>query len=453
MNNSLKQLALFLGDFAVMNLSLYAALWLRYGENPLAGNWQRNWESFLVIFVFWVIALYISNLYNLRLSANSALFFERIGQSFAIASVLSVVFFYLAPLAELTPKTNLIAFIAVFAVLFFLWRRFFNLALEKYLPKNNIAIIGFNRLVLEIIKEMRQRPHLGYNISFIAADGYAGEREISNVPVFSNLKELPELLSKKKVSNVILAETPDSNELRGLLFECLSLKISFINLAEFYENLTGKIPLEVINKMWFLENLNEGNRGYFDSAKRFFDLFLSLAIFALSIIFWPLIALIIKIESRGPVFYISRRCGQGGEEFKMIKFRTMRTENNNQGMTEVNDRRITGFGNFLRKTRLDEIPQLINIIKGEMSFVGPRPERPEFAVLLERQIPFYRERTLVKPGITGCDQISGEYHSPSPEDTIKKLQYDLYYIKNRSVYLDLSIILKTISTVLSRAGR
>ena len=136
----------------------------------------------------------------------------------------------------------------------------------------------------------------------------------------------------------------------------------------------------------------------------------------------------------------------------MIKFRTMSEDGNNRNPTTLNDRRVTTFGSFLRKTRIDEIPQVINVLIGDMSFVGPRAERPEIVSLLEKEIPFYRERMLVKPGLTGWDQISGEYHSPSQEDTIKKLQYDLFYIKNRSIYLDLSIILKTVATVLSRSG-
>jgi len=126
--------------------------------------------------------------------------------------------------------------------------------------------------------------------------------------------------------------------------------------------------------------------------------------------------------------------------------------NNNFSPTAKDDNRITKFGSWLRRTRIDEIPQVINILQGEMSFVGPRPERPELIEELEDKIPFYNERLLVKPGITGWDQISGEYHSPSQEDTLKKLQYDLFYIKNRSIYLDLSIVLKTITTILSRKG-
>ncbi|MCK5416729.1 sugar transferase, partial [Candidatus Parcubacteria bacterium] len=144
--------------------------------------------------------------------------------------------------------------------------------------------------------------------------------------------------------------------------------------------------------------------------------------------------------------------GKNEKKFILIKFRTMRTENNDMTLTRSNDPRVTYFGNFLRKTRIDEIPQVLNILFGDMSFVGPRPERPEFIEKLKKEIPFYEERMLTKPGLTGCDQISGEYHSPSLNDSLKKLQYDLFYIKNRSIYLDLSIILKTIATILSKSG-
>ncbi|MBU1349985.1 sugar transferase, partial [Patescibacteria group bacterium] len=215
---------------------------------------------------------------------------------------------------------------------------------------------------------------------------------------------------------------------------------------------TGKIPVKAINEMWFLENLNKGEKKFFNIVKRSYDIILALLIFIITCVFWPIIALLIKTASKGPVFITMKRVGKNNKEFKMFKFRSMKEENNDRSMTVKNDSRITKFGSFLRKTRIDEIPQVLNILKGDMSFVGPRPERPELIRNLEKQISFYKERTLIKPGATGWDQISGEYHSPSHEDTLKKLQYDLFYIKNRSIYLDLSIMLKTISTVLSRKG-
>jgi lipopolysaccharide/colanic/teichoic acid biosynthesis glycosyltransferase len=161
--------------------------------------------------------------------------------------------------------------------------------------------------------------------------------------------------------------------------------------------------------------------------------------------------IIVKLESKGPIFFLSKRTGKNNKVFNLFKFRTMREEGNDRKMTAVNDPRITRFGKFMRKTRIDEIPQVINILKGDLSFVGPRPERPEFVAKLEEAIPFYKERLLVKPGATGWAVVN-EYHSPSIEDSIKKLQFDLFYIKNRSIYLDLTIILKTIATILGKKG-
>jgi exopolysaccharide biosynthesis polyprenyl glycosylphosphotransferase len=452
MNNRFKQFILFLGDIAVMNLALYLSLWLRYGENPALGNWQENWGAFVLVFIFWLVAFYISNLYDLHSAINNSRFFSRVAQSFFIGAALAVILFYIAPPHNITPKTNLAIFFVIFGVLFIVWRQSFNSLLKSYLPRVNIAIIGYNNLVEKIIAELKQRPQLGFSLSFILEEN-SDKKELDGTPIFNNLRDLPALIAKRKINNVILAAAPDSQELRALLFECLPLKITFINLADFYETVSGKIPLEVISKMWFLENLSEGDKNNFDSFKRATDLILSLLFFIIALPFWIIIGLIVKLESHGPIFFTQTRSGERGKNFRMIKFRTMKTENNNQAPTQKIDPRITRFGSILRKTRLDETPQIINIIKGEMSFVGPRPERPELIEVLEKQIPFYRERMLVKPGVTGADQISGEYHSPSYEDTMKKLQYDLYYIKNRSLYLDLSIILKTISTVLSRAGR
>jgi len=241
------------------------------------------------------------------------------------------------------------------------------------------------------------------------------------------------------------------NELRQELFSSLSLRLEFINSINFYEKVISKIPIDAINQMWFLENLNEANKIFFDKTKLVFDILFSLFIFTITLPLWIIIAMIIKYESKGPVFFKQTRAGKHNT-FKIFKFRTMRTENNNFVPTAKNDSRITKFGSFLRKSRLDELPQVINIIKGEMSFVGPRPERPELIEKLEKVVPFYKERMLVKPGLSGWDQVSGEYHSPSEEDTLKKLQYDLYYVKNRSIYLDFSILLKTISVVINRAG-
>ncbi len=454
MNNNLKKLMLLFGDIGILYFSLYLTLLIRYWGQPIQINWQSHFWPFTITFIVWIIIFYISNLYDLNLAVNNAKFFQITTRCLAIAGLLSAAFFYLTPQMTIAPKRNLLIYIIVFAILFYLWRQFFNWSLKSYLPKNTIAIIGLNQQVQELIHELKQKPHLGYNIAFIVDDQQIDLREINRISVIKNIKNLEKLISTEKVTTIVLTSDPhQSPELRNVLFNCLHLKINYVSLPNFYETIAGKIPIIAINQMWFLENLSEGSKAFFDVIKRGYDIILSLMILIITLPFWLVIGLIIKLNSQGPILFKQTRIGKNNKLFKIIKFRTMAIANNDFSPTVSNDKRITKFGSFLRKTRIDEIPQMINIIKGEMSFVGPRPERPELIKELEQTIPFYRERMLVKPGITGWDQISGEYHSPSYEDTVKKLQYDLFYIKNRSVYLDLSIILKTIATVLGRGGR
>jgi len=452
MNNKFKKIALLGGDIIILYLSLYLTLLIRYSSKQLATSWAIHLWPFTIIFLLWLIIFYISNLYNLNLAINNLKFFQLSGKALAITGLISLAFFYLIPQINIAPKRNLFIFIVIFAVLFVLWRQFYNWSLKSYLPKSHLAIIGFNEQVQELINELQKKPHLGFVISFIV-DNNATDQSLNNIPLIKDIGQMKQLINKNKISNIILTADPHySDNLRSALFDCLPLKINYISLPNFYEAITGKIPLDAINQMWFLENLNEGSKSWFNKIKRFYDFILAVLILLITLPFWLLIALIIKMESRGPVFIIMPRLGQDNKIFNLIKFRTMKEEGNDRSPTIANDPRITKFGSFLRKTRLDEVPQMINVIRGEMSFVGPRPERPELALELEKQIPFYRERLLVKPGLTGSDQISGEYHSPIREDSLKKLQYDLFYIKNRSLYLDISIILKTIATVLSRKG-
>jgi len=445
MNNKLKKLILLGGDVIVLYFSLYLTLVIRYLGTDQAKNWEAHFWPFTLIFMLWLIIFYISNLYNLNLAVNNLKFYQSTGKALAVAGLASLAFFYLTPDIGIAPKTNLLIYILVFAVIFYLWRQFYNFSLKSYLPKRNIGIVGYNNLAAEIVNEFKNKPHLGYNLSFIVDD----RSENGTQPI----SDLEQLIKNNKLDTIILSYDPHQSEnLRAILFNSLYRRINYINLPNFYETITGKVPLDNLNQMWFLENFNENNKIWFDRLKIIYDFILALIIFVITLPFWIIIACIIKLESSGPIFFIMNRSGKNNKIFKLIKFRTMKEDGNDHAPTRANDSRITKFGNILRKTRIDELPQVINILKGEMSFVGPRPERPELAGNLEKLIPFYGQRTLVKPGLTGSDQISGEYHSPSEEDSLKKLQYDLFYIKNRSMFLDLSIILKTVATVVARKG-
>lgn len=455
MKNKLKQIILLAGDIILLFLSLYLALLIRYFEIPTSNALAIHILPFSLIFIGWLVIFYIFNLYNLHLAVNNSRFLQALFKGIIISSGASIIFFYLTPQFNIAPKTNLLIFIIIFTVLILLWRLFYNWLLKSYMPKTNIIIVGYNDRIDEIINEIRSKPHLGYNITALIdeEEKIIKERQ-NNFEILSNLENLIGLVKRKNISAIVLSNNPHQSEkLRSILFDCIPLKVNFVSLANFYENITGKIPIDSINQMWFLENLSESNKSFFDFFKRVYDIIFALLLIIASLPFWPFIALIIKLESKGPVFFVQTRAGKNNKPFNLIKFRTMKEEENDRTLTIEGDKRITKFGSFMRKTRIDELPQVLNILNGDISLVGPRPERPVLIKELEKKIPFYNERTLVKPGITGWDQISGEYHSPSYEDTLKKIQYDLFYIKNRSIYLDLSIILKTISTVLSKGGR
>jgi exopolysaccharide biosynthesis polyprenyl glycosylphosphotransferase len=448
MNNNLKKIILLTGDIAALYFSLYLTLNIRYWGSYTEKIWANHFWPFTIIFVFWLLIFYIANLYNLNLAVNNLKFYQASGRTLAIAGLIAIAFFYLMPRIGIAPKRNLFIYIVIFTALFYLWRHFYNWSLKSYLPKRNIGIVGYNNLVAELLNEFMQKPHLGYDLSFIVDD-----QPPASAPNIRPIAELEQLIKNQQPDTIVLSHDPHRSEnLRAMLFNCLRYKINYLSLPDFYEAITGKIPLDTINQMWFLENLSENSKIWFDRFKQIYDFVLALIILVITLLFWPIIAIIIKLESRGPIFIIMERLGRNKQIFKLVKFRTMKEENNDRSPTRANDPRITKFGRFLRKFRIDELPQILNILKGEMSFVGPRPERPELSSELEKLIPFYAQRTLIKPGLTGSDQISGEYHSPSPADSLKKLQYDLFYIKNRSAYLDLSIILKTVATVLARKG-
>jgi exopolysaccharide biosynthesis polyprenyl glycosylphosphotransferase len=279
-------------------------------------------------------------------------------------------------------------------------------------------------------------------------------QERNDIVVHTRPDFLRMAFEQASVMTVVMADhVALSIEARRVLFDQVERGVRFERLQNFYEMYMRRVPLGVISEAWFLENIDLRGKNFYLVIKRCIDLLLALISLPVILPLLPFLAVAIKLESKGPILFSQVRLGQRNKPFTIYKFRTMRTEQNDHAPTGISDSRITRFGSFMRKTRLDELPQVFNILQGSMSFVGPRPERPELAKDLAVVIPFYKQRHLVKPGITGWDQVSGEYHSPSAEDTYKKLQYDLYYVKNLSIFLDLSIFFKTIMTVFSRQGR
>lgn len=437
----IKKTLLLGGDVLFLHLALFITLILRYPEEKALLNFVKHWPNFSIIFIIWILVFYMTNLYSLKIKTSDMKFVRAALNAILISSILSVIYFYTIVQPTITPKTNLAIFVAVYTILFFLWRLFYQAIIIRVIPPVNLAIIGSNHYTDNLLSELTKQPGSVYRPILI----------IRNPELLDRITD--SLLRDKIQAIVVCNDFGDSTRIENALFSCLPFKVDFFNYPDFYEKITGKIPVEAIRQNWFLENLKEGRKDTYQSIKIVFDFFLSCFILIFTLPFWLLIGIAIKATSRGPVFFRQIRMGKNEKEFVMIKFRTMGTINNHGAPTEKNDSRITKVGLFLRKTRLDEIPQVLNILKGEMSFIGPRPERPEIIIELEKQIPFYKTRLLIKPGLTGWDQISGSYHSPSLIDTMEKLQHDLFYLKHRSVSLDLSITLKTIATMLFHEGR
>jgi len=440
-SNGMKKFLLFFSDAAILYTSLILMLLLRYGVN-FSYQYKLHVLPFTLIFIFWLLVFYIANLYEPKLLRNNVHFYSALLQVIIINAVISVLFFYVIPLYGITPKTNLLIFVAIFTGLEFASRSVSNNILQKSFKKS-VLIVGTNNQSLELDLFIKENPQLGYEIKSV-------------IDIFSDkLKDIGRTIREEKIDTIVLSpEAYQVPEIINIFYKSLEHKVSFVNLASFYERLTGMVPLGAINQIWFLENLNEGNKRVYEIVKRGSDLVFAITIGLISLLFYPFIILLIKATSEGPVFYKQKRVGQAGKVFEIIKFRTMNKDAEKDTgaiWASNNDPRITKVGGFMRKTRLDELPQLWNILKGQMAFIGPRAERPEFNESL-KTVPFYEERYLIKPGLSGWAQINFRYGS-SVADAAEKLKYDLYYIKNRSLILDLGIALKTIRIMFQRSGK
>jgi exopolysaccharide biosynthesis polyprenyl glycosylphosphotransferase len=455
-----KKIITLLVDLGLMYGALFLALTLRHLEIPPQGRWMQGLIPFSIVFLFYILIFYISGLYTLQDLRSFARKLQKTFQAFFLATGMAFIVFYFMPDDSYSPKTILLLFAGIYFLIFLGWRHIANRLLGVAYPSLNVAFLGWAPILSEILADDELLRTFNLKVRGVY-EGESSQRKADSSQAaadsfsrISSIGEMEALLENGEADLVVMKSGSDQEpEIRELLFRRLSRKAVYMSLPEFYEMTMARVPIDSINQMWFLEHLQFRDKIAYERIKRVGDFAAALLALLISLPLWPLIALIIKLSSRGPVFFSQIRSGLTGRPYTIIKFRTMTVAGNDYGITVEGDARITGVGKILRKTRLDELPQLINIIKGEMSFVGPRPERPELIEQLEKEVPFYRQRMLVMPGLTGWDQVSGEYHGATVEDTWKKLQYDLYYVKNRSLYLDFIIILKTIATVLSHTGR
>lgn len=448
-----QQISIYVVDLLLMYASLIAALVARNHAFPSIWLLREHVVHFSIIFAGWSIVFYTIGLYQLERPFDNVKFLRRILMGVLVAGLASAGYFYLIPGISIEPKTVLLLFVVIYTIVFWAWRYSLGKLRKLDVLRSGVGFVGLNASSSVILNETLRRSALGYDIKLVY-EPPAGIALPEGARVVTALEDFRPAVEATDTDLIILSEqTALSNDLQRVLFGLLDRRVRYMRLSEFYELVVRRVPVGLINESWFLENIDLRSKKAYETVKRAADIGLALVSLVLLAPLWPCIAIAIRLGGRGPIFFCQTRLGRHNKPFTILKFRTMRTERNNLEPTGTHDPRVTSVGKFLRASRLDETPQVINILKGDMSFIGPRPERPEIAYMLEKVIPYYSERHLVKPGITGWDQVSGEYHSPSVVDTNKKLQYDLYYVKNMSLYLDVSIFFKTIVTVLKREGQ
>ncbi len=448
-------------DLLLVNGATLFSLWLWTMRDPLRPFSQEFILSqapwFLSLTVLWLLLASINDFYELKIAANflsSAFTLLRI-TAFMLLIYLLIYFF--SPRDSL-PRVFILFYAVLSFILLGLWRSGYALFFGRLPFQRRAIIVGAGASGQTIAQAIRENLSSEYQlVGYIDDDPSKQGQLIEGVPVIGGRQDLLSLVKEKDASEVILAITHTVHrELIRAIMDCQEQGVQITLMPLLYEEITGRVPVEHVGDDWSLVlPLDHAAIGSFwPFFKRTLDIIISgLGLIILAPLF-PVLALSIYVDSPGPIFYTQERVGKGGRVFRLFKFRSMipRAEASGAVWAKENDPRVTRVGRFLRRTMMDELPQLINVLRGEMSIVGPRPERPIFAHQLADQIPFYRARHAVKPGMAGWALVNYGYSS-SVRDALVKLQYDLYYIKHQSIYLDLLILAKTVGAMISFKGR
>jgi sugar transferase (PEP-CTERM system associated) len=437
-------------DIALVSLCGLAAIHARFGiEAGDVLNHQRGWWSIILLATVMTTSFYLFDLYDLgatqRRAARRFNIFRSVGQAIGLTSIVLALVFYAMPQMKLGRGVFLISVMLVIAVMG-CWRLLALWLLEHGALSERVLILGTDKGAIGLAREALERRKEGYEvIGFVGDDPHLVGRSLLNPCVLGVTAELPEVVRRHRINRVVVAFN-DSSEppLNPLLNLKLREHLAVEESASFYERITGKVSLDQLqlSRLVFAD-YSLGKRLY-QRARRIFDVVLGAVGLVLSAPVMALAMIAIKLDSPGSIFYLQERVGQDGKIFRIIKLRSMRAdaEKNGPVWAAEADARVTRVGRLIRRLRVDELPQFINVLRGEMSFIGPRPERPAFAELLEKAIPYYAQRHALKPGLTGWAQVRSSYCA-SIEEARERHQYDLYYIKNQSLALDLLILLET----------
>jgi exopolysaccharide biosynthesis polyprenyl glycosylphosphotransferase len=460
-----RKLLLGLADIILIVSGIIGALWCWTYRASRVFSWELvSYHSLWIVAMGmgWLVWMFINDLYDLRIAVKLKRTIQRIGCGGAIVGTAYLLYYFVTAPVPFSEESVSLRFapvlaIAATSVLLSVWRSIYAIFFGVGHASQRVLIFGAGVTGTILAEAFRHYPHY-QAVGFVDDDAQLHGKVCQNIPILGDRYNLLREIDRYQVDEIVLAiSKPIDQELLQLLANFHERGIGITPMPVLYEKLTGKVAVEHIGSQWYSALPLKKNP--FDTfnriGKRCLDLVCGVIIGLVFLAVYPFVAIAIKLDSPGAIFYKQERVGQYGAKFTVYKFRSMVRDAERNGKAQwavKGDARITKVGNFIRKTRLDELPQVLNVLRGEMSMVGPRPERYQFIKELQHKIPFYRTRLAVKPGLTGWAQINYGYGS-TIEDALIKLQYDLYYLKHWSPWFDLKILLRTFSVVLKMQGQ
>ncbi len=449
-----KSLILAVTEAALILASVWLAVWIRLGEvngfgTDLAAGYGVPLRLAIVVSVC-LICFYYSDLYDMQVVSRKTELLIRLMQALGAASLILALLYYLVPALMFGRGISAIA-AGIAGLLLVTWRLLVDATGSFFRPEQRLVVAGTGPAGIRLVRELMERPALNFKVlGFLDECGENIGKRLVNPGIIGGVAELEHLVSRERVDRVVVSFA----ERRGQMPVQTLLHVKFRGTAvedahSLYEKLTGRIMLERLTPSWLIlsDGFKKGALQRF--VKRLADIVISSIALLLCSPLCLIISVAIYLESGGPILFRQERVGLADKRFRILKFRSMRTDAGKQepAWASADDQRITRVGRVIRRYRLDEIPQFINVLEGDMSLVGPRPEQPGFVEMLEQEIPYYSQRHTVRPGVTGWAQIKYKYGASS-EDAKNKLEYELFYIKHMSVFLDLLIMFRTVQVVL-----
>jgi lipopolysaccharide/colanic/teichoic acid biosynthesis glycosyltransferase len=437
---------LFIGDLVFFSLALWLSLFLRSFDVPSQDLFLSHLEPFSILFLVWAFVFFVAGLYESR---SIVLARRALSTTLMVAQTINIsfaaLFFFIIPYFGITPKTLLVIYLAVSFLLVLAWRAFIFpwLGLQK---TENALLVAEGREA----EQLQAALNMAHQAPARIAETIDPNSDTLNEQV---LKAVGAYDVRAIIADFTNAHV---SAVFSKLYNSLGSGIRFFDASALYEEVFGRVPLSVLNEGWLGLNVTLYANTLYDGVKRFIDVVLALIAFVVSFVFYPFVAAAIKLEDGGQVIISMPRVGEGGRIFNFYKFRSMSGNDRGQyGLGGASKLHVTRVGKFLRSSHIDEIPQLWNVLRGDLSLVGPRPEFPPLVEVYEREIPYYGMRHLIKPGLSGWAQLyyhNDPHHATDVEATRMKLSYDLYYLKHRSLALDLMVILKTVRRLLMRGN-